>query len=490
MNPLHPQTSRGHSELVLELFALERSGNFEQSMLELRGIWDDTSVDPNVAGLNPLLAADILLRCGALIGFLGHSRQVPSAQERSKNLLTKARSIFLEHYLPEKLAECENYLALAYWRTGEVNEAESWIDEAQSHELEDTGDARLYSHVIRSLVQLSQKRFAEICKNFADLRDSFLENADHFLLGNFYMNYGIAMRNIGNIPQALDSLLQARDFFVRSGNKIQIAMAENNLCYLFRSERRFAEAHEAIDRATELFKQAGDRTREGFSLDSKAIIFLDEGHYEDALDTVEQAISILRKSENYGYLIETIATKAKIQLYSSDFSTATLTLVQAVELAKVRVSEDAAMRLVRDFEQALDDRNAARQSKASNARSGVATDDLKLVLPPSLSNYSDYQGIWINNSDLESHGLVRGSLAVVVPDNIRRGDLVALVELSNDLVSCGFYDSDFGIVCLEAGGSEPQLFDKSDVKILGKIVGVCSGSKNADGTLDVRPINL
>jgi len=79
---------------------------------------------------------------------------------------------------------------------------------------------------------------------------------------------------------------------------------------------------------------------------------------------------------------------------------------------------------------------------------------------------------------------------VVVPDKVRRGDLVALVELSNDLVSCGFYDSDFGIVCLEAGGSEPQLFDKSDVKILGKIVGVCGGSKNADGTLDVRPIDL
>ena len=490
MNPLHPQTSRDHSELVGELFALERSGNFEQGMLELRGTWDDTSADPTVEGLNPLLAADIFLRCGALIGFLGHSRQVPAAQERSKNLLTKSRSIFLEHNLPEKLAECENYLALAYWRTGEINEAESWIDEAQSREVSERGDAGLYSHVIRSLIQLSQKRYAEVCKNFSVLRESFLENADHFLLGNFYMNNGIAMRNIGDIPRALESLRQSRDFFVRSGNKTQIAMAENNLCYLFKSERRFAEAHEAIDRATELFRQAGDRTREGFSLDSKALIFLDEGKYDDALDIVEQAISILRKSENYGYLIETIATKAKIQLYSSDFATATLTLVEAVELAKVRISEDAAVRLVREFEQALEDRNTIKRPKVRDERSGVATGDLKLVLPPSIANYTDYQGIWINNSDLESYGLVRGSLAVVVPDKVRRGDLVALVELSNDLVSCGFYDSDFGIVCLEAGGSEPQLFDKSDIKILGKIVGVCHGSKNDDGTLDVRPIDL
>jgi hypothetical protein len=77
-----------------------------------------------------------------------------------------------------------------------------------------------------------------------------------------------------------------------------------------------------------------------------------------------------------------------------------------------------------------------------------------------------------------------------VSEKIRRGDLVALVELKTDLVSCGFYDSDFGIVCLEAGGSEPQLFDKADVKILGKIVGVSNAEKNADGSMEVLPLDL
>lgn len=488
MNSLRPQTARAHSELVRELFALERSGLFEQALMELRGTWDDTTVEPSVEDLDSRLAADIYLRCGALIGFLGHSRQIPSAQERSKNLLTKARSIFLELYQPEKLAECENYLALAYWRTGEINEAESWIEEAQSHELPEGCDARLYSYVIRDLVRLSQKRFAEICENFSTLRQSFLENADNFLIGNYYMNFGIAARNIGDISRSLESLYQARDFFVSAGNKVQVAMAENNLSYLYKSERRFVEAHKAIDRSTDLFKQIGDRTREGFSLDSKALIFFDEGRYEEALDAVDQGIAILAKSENYGYLTETIATKAKIQLFSSDFSTATLTLLEAVELAKVRIGEETAMRLVREFEQSLEDRNSRKNRSAE--RSGLSADDFKLILPPSISHYDDYQGIWISNSDLEAYGLKRGSLAVVVPDKVRRGDLIALVELSSDLVSCGFYDSDFGIVCLEAGGSEPQLFDKADIKILGKIVGVCSPEKNADGTLEVLPLDL
>ena len=48
-----------------------------------------------------------------------------------------------------------------------------------------------------------------------------------------------------------------------------------------------------------------------------------------------------------------IATKARIQLYSDDFSTATLTLLEAVELAKLRISETAAMNLIREFEKSL-----------------------------------------------------------------------------------------------------------------------------------------
>ena len=80
-------------------------------------------------------AAEIILRCGALIGFLGHNKQIPNSQEKSKNLLTEARKRFLDIYDVEKIAECENYLARAYWQTGELAEAEIWIDEALSRNL-------------------------------------------------------------------------------------------------------------------------------------------------------------------------------------------------------------------------------------------------------------------------------------------------------------------------------------------------------------------
>jgi tetratricopeptide (TPR) repeat protein len=491
MIPRVPHTTRAQRALIRELFALERSGEFDHALNELRGIWDNTTEMPNVTGLDNKMSAEIYLRCGALLGFLGHIRQIPASQERSKNLLTHARSLFLEVYDKEKIAECENYLALAYWRMGEAREAESWIEESQSHEIASACDARLYSSVIRDLILLSQKRYAEIRVSFASSKDTFLEFADDFLTGNFYMNYGIAAKNLGDISGALDALEIARNHFERSGNKIQIAMAENNLSQLYKRERRFQAAHSAIDRASKLFRQIGDRTREGFSYDTKALIYFDEHRFAEALATVNRAITILGTSENFGYLTETILTKSKIQLHLEGFSSATLTLLEAIELAKVRIGEDAAHGLVREFEQALDERNAARnQSMTSIERTGVATDDLKLVLPPSIAHYKDYQGVWITNSDLEAYGLTRGSLAVVVPCAVRRGDLVAVMELENEFVSCGFYDSDFGIVCLEAGGTEPQLFDKASVRVLGKIVGVCTAEPTSEGTMEVQPIDL
>ncbi len=490
MKPRRPHTSRRvHSDLLGDIFRLERGGRFDLALIELRGIWDDTTEQPDVRDLDARLTAETFLRCGALIGFLGHIRQIPTAQERSKNLLTEARSLYLEIYDPEKIAECANYLALAYWRTGENREAMSWVEEGQSYKLPEDCGTRLYSYVIRDLVLLSQKRFAEVCSNFADLEDLFAET-DPFLTGSLHNNFGLAAKNLGNTAAALISLEKARDLFTSSGNTLQIALAENNLSQLYKTEKRFDQAHAAVDRSIDLYREIRDRTREGFTWDTKALIYFDEGRFAEALEAVENAVEILGKSENYAYLAETLASKARIQLYTDDFAAATLTLMEAVDLAKMRISEDAAMNLIREFEQSLNERNVERNEPPSTKRSEIASGDLKLSLPSAIAHYNEYQGVWIHNADLERYGLQPGSLAVVVPCRVKRGDLIALVEVEGDLVSCGFYDADFGIVCLEAGTSEPQLFSEADVRILGKIVGVCDPTTTTDEPMQVRQLEL
>lgn len=471
------------------LFDLEKRGEYEEALAELNEIWDDTTTLPKVEGFEPRMAGEIILRCGSLIGFLGHNKQIPNAQEKSKNLLTEAHRRFFDIYDVEKIAECENYLALAYWRTGELSEAETWIEEALSHALPDSSVIRLYTYIIKCLVLLAGKNYEEIISTLAPLENEFLTYADFRLKGNFFNHQAIALKNLGKPSEALNKFELARFYHQKSQHQIYLGTVENNLAQLYKTERRFAKAHEAIDSANKIFKQLKDKTREGFSLDTKAQIYFAEQKYTEALETIEAAIKILKKGENAAYLVETYLTKTKILLYLDGFSAATLCLFDAVQIAKTQISEAAAEKLVKEFEAALQEKNVPKPAEEF-AELQPLSENIELVVPPEIAHYAEIQGVWIKNTHLESIGLKKGSLAVVAKVKINRGDLAAVLEIENDSVSCGFYDTDFGIISLEGVNSDPQLFDEAGVKILGKIVGVCSSGKNADGKLVIEPIKF
>ena len=142
--------------------------------------------------------AELLLRYGALIGFLGHISQIANSQEQSKDLLTKALAEFIDLKHEDKIAECENYIALAYWRTGELNEALVWLESSFKRESYPRSRIRLHSHNIRSLVYLEKKEFEKNLVNLRDLEQHFLDDGDPFLIGNFYTNLGISLKDTGD----------------------------------------------------------------------------------------------------------------------------------------------------------------------------------------------------------------------------------------------------------------------------------------------------
>ncbi len=185
-----------------------------------------------------------------------------------------------------------------------------------------------------------------------------------------------------------------------------------------------------------------------------------------------------------------------------DISNAAFCFTEAVEIATSKISEEAANNLAKDYETCLREHLKTPKNSSSEEKTPTQNvdgenlqvdwkpfDSLELILPPSLSMYEDIQGIWINNTHLENVGLVRDSLAVVASTgNTQRGDLIALEETETGNVSCGFYDFGFGIVCLEDQDSEPLLFDKEKITIIGKIVGVAT-QRTPDGKLIVEPIS-
>ncbi len=482
MRTLHAQTAAQISVLAKKLTKLERTGRYEEALAQLGDGWEKEDFCPPIEGFEESAAAELLLRFGSLIGFQGYRRDVPGAQERSKDLLTSAREIFGRLENPEKIAECENYIALAYWRKGEHAEAETWVESALSHPLRENGDPRLYSLLIRSLILLAEKRDHENIELCLDVEDRFRRFADPFLNGSFCANLGVSYRNLRKGADAMKYFTRARSFHERSGHKTYLAIVENNLALLHNAEGRFASAHESADSAIRLYRQVKDKVREASSLDSKAQILLTEGRLNDALDTAERSIKALRKNECSAYLAESIFTKSRILLAKSDMSAAILALTEAVNITRVHNSESAARELAAEFAAELEKLNTPRS--ASRVNEG----EVDLILPPSIAHFSSYKGIWIHTSHLENAGIAKDSLVVVVAADVVRGDLVAVTDTRNGEVICGAYDSEFGITCIERGDDEPLLFDSSDIEVLGKIVGVSNGVAGTDGKLQVEPV--
>ncbi len=488
MSTLRPQTTQTQIPLAARLFRLERSGRYAEALDELADIWPDLSSSPYLVDVEPDVSAELLLRCGSLIGFHGHCEQEAGSQEKSRDLLMDARGRFLDRSDIEKAAECENYLALSYWRTGEHNEALIWIKESFSRKLPRANNIRLFSIIIRCLINIPAKKNLQNLNVLKAVETEFLACGDDCLTGDFFNHCGIALDNLGRKTEALEHFEFAKYYHQRSKHRVYLATVENNLAWLYKESGQFRKAHDAIDNAIRLFKAVRDKTREGFSLDTKASLYFAEKKYAEALKTVNKAASILKRSENSTYLIETLVTKAKVLLHLDNFSDAVVNLIDAVNMARIQTGEDAARRVIKEFEESLKSRNSVA---AKNTESSVEKGSLEMILPASIGNYADYRGVWINNDELEEIGLVKGSLAVVAETPVKRGDLAAVSEIESGAVRCGFYDADFGIVCIESVDGEPEVFDESEVRILGKIVGVCPESTvRKGGKLTVEALNV
>lgn len=483
--------------VVDQLFELERCGKYDEALRQLEEIWDGIKDFSLLRDFPPEIAAELILRCGTLTGYIGHQKQFDDSQEKSKNLVSDARRRFLELQNFEKVAEAEVHLALCYSRKGQKAEAEIWVNEALSHKISEQSFPRLHACIVKSLIFFDTGRYNEIIKLLELENTNFVEFGCNRLLGDYYNYFGLALRNLGENDLALEKYEKARVLHQKSGNKFYLGTIENNIAYLCKKKGLFTKAHQAIDNAIELFRYLEDKTREAFALDTKAQIFYAEERYFECTQAINKAIENLEPGENKAYLVEAMQTKIRALIAQDDIFAATECLIKAENIAKTNISEDEAEKIKRVFETAIRRSktifltNIYGKNESFDLIDSVERlpQDLKLILPPSISHYNDFQAIWINNSYLDKYGLEKGCIALVASNSaeIKRGDLVAVVD-HEDFAVCGIYDKDFGIICLEKPDDEPQLFDENEVEILGKIVGYGKPDKKNPDEIQIKSI--
>jgi tetratricopeptide (TPR) repeat protein len=121
---------------------LEDSGNYEAAREAMGDLWSRVGERPMLGELDSATAAEVLLRVGALTGWLGSAKQIPGSQELAKNLIIESVEKFSESGDKKKFAEAQMELAPCYWREGSPDEARVVLHEALSQTDEKDGDLR------------------------------------------------------------------------------------------------------------------------------------------------------------------------------------------------------------------------------------------------------------------------------------------------------------------------------------------------------------
>lgn len=338
--------SQSLTETLSEVKKAEERGQYGKAFSLLKPFWNDFEQFPNAVGLSLTECAELFLRFGGIIGFIGNTQTILNSQEISKNLLTLARQRFASLTNVEKTAECENYLALAYARTGEFTEAFDWLRESQSRNLPENHPTRIHSYVIETLLEMDSGKYEKLLARCAELREIFANHAADLHNGCYHNQLAMAHKNLGNTDDALRCLKAARDFFRRADHEIYYGAAENNLAQWHHAVGHFAEAHECAQKARKIFERIGDRMREGFSLETRAQIFAAEGKYEKALKYVNEAVGTLEGGESYRNLVETYRTKIKILLKLNRLSEALTVMTAAHNLAALYISPELSREII------------------------------------------------------------------------------------------------------------------------------------------------
>jgi CheY-like chemotaxis protein len=332
----------GRAELSCRLAKqLEKAGEYEAACEALIEFWPERLEPPKLDGLDPVTRARILLRVGALAGWLGSADQSEGSQEFAKNLITQSVEIFQDLDLSEEVAETHTDLALCYWREGSFDEARINLASALKCLKNDPGDLRAVVLIRAGMVEVWARRLNQALRLYDESGplversgDPALKGAFHNQLANLYKNLATGERGDDYVDRALIEYAAASFHFEQAGHTRYQACGENNLGFLLFTLGRFAEAHKHLDRARRLFVELDDHVHLAQVNDTRARTLLAEGRTREAERFARSAVTTLEKGDEQALLAEALTTHGIALARLGNDPRSRLLLQRAIEVAE------------------------------------------------------------------------------------------------------------------------------------------------------------
>jgi two-component system NtrC family response regulator len=321
---------------------LEEAGNYEGARSALQDLWQRVGEHPLLEGLDEQTASQVLLRAGALTGWLGSSSQIEGSQETAKNLLTESRTCFERLNDSVGMAEAHIEVAWCYWREGAYDEARVTLREALAELSDKDNDLQAVALVRSAEVERAARRFSDGLRVLGEAAPLVEESASHSLKGKYHNTLALVLRNLGAaenrkdyIDRALVEYAAASFHFEQAGHTRFRARVENNLGFLFFTIKRYPEAQEHLDCARCLFDSLKDSGSCAQVDESRARLLLAQGKNSEAERIVRSAVRVQEKSGEQSLLAESLITHATALARLGQFERARLILYRAIEIASL-----------------------------------------------------------------------------------------------------------------------------------------------------------
>jgi len=361
---------------------LIHSGQYEAAREALGELWQGVGVRPEVGKLKTLTAAEVLLRCGVLSGWLGRVQYISEAQEKAKDLIFEALRQFQSQLQSVKVSEAQYELGLCYFNLGAYDEARVVLDKALDGLGEGEIDLKAKILIRHTLVEVWTGRYHDAL-HILEQAGEFFESCAAAIKGRWHGQKGLVLRRLATAEKRADladraimEFTAAIYHYEQAGHERYSANNFNNLAMLLYQLGRYAEAHENLDRAQRIFERHRDAGNVAQVNETRARVLVAEGKYAEAERILPSVIEAFEKGGDSALLADALTlqgvVRARLGAYGSSLhflrraigtaqesgaftnaGLAALTLLE--EHGRERLSETAVFDLYRRADQWLKD---------------------------------------------------------------------------------------------------------------------------------------
>jgi CheY-like chemotaxis protein len=319
----------------------EKAGKYDLAYEAISEFWPDRNQSPKIEGLGDFQQAELLLRIGAIAGWLGSTGQSVDSQEIAKNIITRSIEIFERLQKAEKVSEARGDLALCYYREGSFDEARVQLRTALDALPEANYDLEAILLIRAGIIEERTRRFETALRFYNEAAPLVERSNDHALKGSFHFEYGHVLGWLAapnNREDYLDRALieyAASSFhYEQAGNELALARVELNLGFLFFDVGKYRQAHEHLNIARHLFLKLKDAATVAQVDDTRAQTLLAQGYASEAERIARQAVRTLERGGHQALLAEGLTTQGVAVARLGHHVRAKALLERAIEVAE------------------------------------------------------------------------------------------------------------------------------------------------------------